>query len=526
MVALWLLTLCAPLAQGIAFDLGALSASRKADRNDGKNTDGRSSTLSLEAVDFFRSLEDASLKRPVLMPPGDVRKALQESRRSNERASLLSVDSSQRHKGEGEFQPSEEFQRAGESQGEGASAELPWGVGTPRTGDSWPVHEYSAMHMLDVPHWVEYSLETGSNIQTFSNAWQDVKLITQVLENVTNGFYLDTHGNDGETNSYTLLLELTGWRGLILEPQVYEFATLWGKLRKAWIFLGCLSPTGNATKIGFDTDGVIDMESGHFVHAYNIPTFMEELGGRKTIDFWAVHNGHYEAEVLNDTFFNSGKNLEFGVVLVRFDGRRTGRGYQSFVQHRSKDATEELIFEIMHNASFNYVGGLDAYWINYVEPRFHYMDHVWVYPPYFERRGLPLPTWCKSAPPPKLEYPRQGHREVPGLDSLQTWTGSGFVPTPQHPNQVYGAATDKKAGDIPFHYGTPGTPYGTGEWYGGGGGGQWDPRWDWDAGYTYNQEVNKVMAYMEKAKVDAAATEAVAKAHRVAVTRLPSVEGR
>ncbi|CAK0805018.1 unnamed protein product [Prorocentrum cordatum] len=420
------------------------------------------------------------------MPPGDFRRALQELRHTNGGASLLSVNSSQDLAGSGEFQPSEEFQRAGEGQGE--VSELPWGVGTPRTGDSWPVHEYSAMHMLDVPHWVEYSLETGDNIQTFSSAWQDVKLITQVLENVTNGFYLDTHGGDGETNSYTLLLELTGWRGLILEPQIYEFATLWGKLRKAWIFLGCLSPTGNATKIGFDTEGVIDMESGHFIHAYNIPTFMEELGGRKTIDFWAVHNGHYEAEVLNETFFYSGKNIEFGVVLVRFDGRRTGRGYQFFAQHRSKDATEELIFEIMHNASFNYIGGLDAYWINYVEPRFHYMDHVWVNPAYFERRGLPVPTWCKSAPPPKLEYPRQGHLNVPGLDQLEKWEGSGSSPGPH----VYGHATSLKAGVIPFKYGLPGTPYGHGEWYGGGGGGQWDPRWDWDAGYTYHEEVDKV----------------------------------
>ena len=59
-----------------------------------------------------------------------------------------------------------------------------------------------------------------------------------------------------------------------------------------------------------------------------------------------------------------------------------------------------------------------------------------------------------------------------------------------------------------------------------GGGGTWDPRWNWDAGYTYDQEVSKVMAYMAKAKLDAAATESVAKANRVPVTRLPSVEGR
>merc|ERR1719343_1216854 len=152
--------------------------------------------------------------------------------------------------------------------------------------------------------------------------------------------------------------------------------------------------------------------------------------------------------------------------------------------------------------------------------RFHYMDHVWVNPAYFERRGLPVPTWCKSAPPPELEYPRQGHIDAPGLPQLQKWTGSGSSPGPH----VYGHDTDLKAGAIPFGYGTPGTPYGTGEWWGGGGGGRWDPRWNWDAGYTYSQEVSKMMAYVAKAKQDAVATESVAKAHRVSITRLASVE--
>ncbi|CAK0833960.1 unnamed protein product [Prorocentrum cordatum] len=530
MAALWLLALCAPAARGIA--LGSGASRKDAHGIEGASAEKRAAALAARVSQYEQAIEyRANLsKGPLLVPP-------HVSMPAAGRPSLLQEA--------GAFQPSAEFESEGGAAQESA---LPWGVGTPRTGDSWPVHEYSAMHMLDVPHWVEYSLETGDNIQTFSNAWQDVKLITQVLENVTNGFYLDTHGGDGETHSYTLLLELTGWRGLILEPQVYEFATLWGKMRKAWIFLGCLSPTGNATKLGFDTAGVLDMESGHQIHAYNLPTFMEELGGRKTIDFWAVHNGHYEAEVLNETFFYSGKNIEFGVVLVRFDGRRSGRGHQWFAQHRSKDETEELIFEIMHNASFNYIGGLDAYWINYVEPRFHYNDHVWVNPAYFEKRGLPVPTWCKSAPPPALRYPRPGHRDVPGLDNLGQWTGSGGSPGPH----VYGHATDKTAGAIPFGYGTPGIPYGPSSRnpfgidhqeyddpaymsLGGsnptipgpeGGGGTWDPRWKWDAGYTYEEETSKMIAYINKAKEDAAATEPVAKAHRVSYTRLTSVEGR
>ncbi|CAK0872178.1 unnamed protein product [Prorocentrum cordatum] len=494
--ARWLLALCAPLAaEGIALASGNLGAQRAAAK-------AKAKTVSAQALRYFQALNASSSRRPVLVPPGDVRARAEAPKPGARHVSLLEVGSQR-----GEFQPSAEFQAGAEGKSEAA---LPWGVGTPRGGDNWVVHEYSAMHMLDVPHWVEYSLETGDNIQTFSSAWQDVKLITQVLENVTNGFYLDTHGGDGETNSYTLLLEITGWRGLILEPQIYEFATLWGKMRKAWLFLGCLSPTGNATKLGFDTDGVLDMLSGHQIHAYNLPTFLEEMGGRKTIDFWAVHNGHYEAEVLNETFFGTGKNIEFGVVLVRFNGRNAGRGSQWFAQHRSKDETEELVFEIMHNASFNYIGGLDAFWINYVEPRFHYNDHVWVNPAYFERRGIPIPTWCKSAPPPALEYPRQGHLDVPGLDNLKKWTGSGSSPGPH----VYGHPTDMTAGSIPHGYGSPGIPYGpssrnpfgidhqeyddpaymslgsSNPSHPGpqGGGGTWDPRWNWDAGYTYEED--------------------------------------
>ncbi|CAK0909620.1 unnamed protein product [Prorocentrum cordatum] len=461
--ALGLLTAWAPLAHGIAFKS---EASRKADRKI-TNAEGRAAALVARVAQYERAIEaraNAS-KGPLLVPPDFSRTG---------RASLLGVDSSQGLAGGGEFQPSEEFQRAGQESGD--AAVLPWGVGTPRGGDSWVEHQYSAMHMLDVPHWVEYSLE------------------------IHRGQHPD------------LLQRLAG------------------------------------RQLGFDTQGVLDMLSGHQIHAYNLPTFMEELGGRKTIDFWAVHNGHYEAEVLNETFFYSGKNIEFGVVLVRFDGRRSGRGYQWFAQHRSKDETEELIFEIMHNASFNYIGGLDAYWINYVEPRFHYNDHVWVNPAYFEKRGLPVPTWCKSAPPPALRYPRQGHLDVPGLDNLEKWTGSGGSPGPH----VYGHATDKKADAIPFGYGTPGIPYGPSSrnpWgidhqeydnpaymsLGGsnptipgpeGGGGTWDPRWNWDAGYTYEEETSKVIAYIAKAKEDAAATEPVAKAHRVAYNRLMSVEGR
>ncbi|CAK0808223.1 unnamed protein product [Prorocentrum cordatum] len=139
--------------------------------------------------------------------------------------------------------------------------------------------------------------------------WQDLKLITQVFENVTNGFCPDSHGGD--------------------------------------------------------------------------PDWFTADGGAETF----VHNGHSEAEVMNEMLSGTGKDIDLGVVLVRFDGRRAGRGFQFFLEHRSMDATEGLIFGIMHTARYNYIGGLDAYWINYVKPHFHYMDHVWVNPAYFEKRS-------------------------------------------------------------------------------------------------------------------------------------------
>jgi len=466
MAAPLLLILLVPLAHAVSLNLKKGETGRRsaADRRLHRQTEAL--RASAEAMRYFRRLEAASATRPVLVPPGDVRQAEVSRPSSEHRPSLLGVDASQAHKVDSEFQPSAEFQSDGASgmseqqkQGYRQGSELPWGVSSPRTGDSLPNFHYSGMPLMDFPKEIEYSLESGNNIQSFSSASQDVKLITQVLENVTNGFYLDSNGADGESNSNTLLLEITGWRGLITEPRVYEFVNLWGKFRKAWLFLGAISPHENATKIGFATDGTLDMLSGHKIHAYAVPKFLEEMGGRKTIDFWNLHSGGYEAEVLNETLLHSGRTIEVGVILVTFDGRRTGRGSESFVQARSKDETEEIIFEILHNASFKYIGGLDAYWINYVEPRYHYKDAVFVNPSYFEARGIPTPWSVKAAPPPPLSYPAD--HDWPGFST-------------------------------------------------------------WDSGYSEGEEIDRIGKYIERAKLEAKAEQPAAKASRVNALRLVS----
>jgi len=437
-----LLALLAPCAQGLVLRPEAGFAPRRASR--------RAGSLSATGLRFFSALDNASSKRPLL---------------------LMTLESREVVSSGGSFQPSQEFQSAGEfelgwkwqGQRQGHGSELPWGIGAPRTGDNAEVGQFSGMPLVDFGRQLEYSLEAGGNLQSFSSARQDVKIITQVLENVTNGFYLDTHGGDGETNSYTLLLELTGWRGLITEPMIYTYADLWGKMRKAWIFLGCMSPHENATKIGFDWYGKIDENSGHRIHAYPINSFLAEMGGLTTVDFWNLNTGNYEAEVLNETLLYSGSNIEFGVVLISYDGRTAGLGDSRWVQSRSKSETTDLIWSIFQSAGFNYIGGLDAYLTTDTTPSYDYHDHVFVNPAYFTARNIPVPGSIKAAPPPRMAV------------SSNARNFQGF----------------------------------------------WDT---WDEGLTPDQEVDKMVQYISNAKAAAAATESTPFAHRVDPSHTPAAD--
>lgn len=412
--------------------------------------------------------------RPVLVPPADQREGFYRGLSARPTASSL-IESVTIERGGGagtgsgqasqvlgpQYQPTQAFQPAADFQDMAAAAvevshDLPWGIGSPRSGDNLPVFHYSSMPMIDVPKWTEYSLEQGDTLTTFSSAKQDVKLLTQVLMNVTNGFYLDTNAMDGELNSNTLLLELLGWRGLCIEPRTYWYTNLWSKSRKAWLFLGAISPHENSTKIGFNYDGEVDELSGHQIHAYPLKSFLEEMGGRRTIDFWNLHSGGYEAEILNETLHHSGSFIEFGVILVTYDGRRSARGSQEWVQARSRDETERIIFDILHNASFKYIGGLDPYWINTVEPRYGFKDAVFVNPAYFAARNITLPTSVTGPPPPTL----------PGFSPSRPWVGFD----------------------------------------------------SWQEGFTHKDEVNMVGKYIKTSRQDASLVEPVPKANRVSNT--------
>jgi len=165
MALLWLLTLFAPVAQGLNFKTQELRSGHQ-DGLAPMRANRRAGVLSTEALKYFSALENASSKSPVLL--------------MGLREGITTF---------GEFEPSKEFQSAGEfelewqGQGQGQNSELPWGVGSPsHNGGNAQLGQVSAMPVVDFAKDLEYSLEAGGNMQSFSSAQQDVKLITQVLE--------------------------------------------------------------------------------------------------------------------------------------------------------------------------------------------------------------------------------------------------------------------------------------------------------------------------------------------------------
>jgi len=463
---LCLMALCAPLAQGIGFKLDlkpelkpelqlrpelkpelkpGLQPELQPERMGSRSASAFQMTRAMtdQALQFFDRIENGSSKRPLL---------------------LMNLKSAEVVSLGGDFMPSEEFLSSGEvqrtehgeelRQEQGQGQRLPWGIHNP-CKSNWAVHQGCGMPGLNFPvAGIEYSMEAAGNIQSFSKNKEDLKFMCQVLDNVTNGFYLDTQGGNGEQPSNTMLLELAGWRGLIMEHDVYNYAELWGKMRKAWLFLGSMSPHENATKVGWDVYDSINENSGRQLHAYPIQAYIAEMGGLKTVDFWNLHSGCFEAEILNETLLHSGSHVEFGVVLVTFCGRTTGLGDSQWVQARSRSDTETLIFQIFSDAGFNFLGGLDARFNDEQIASYEYGSILFVNPEYFTGRGLPVPTAVKAAAP------------------LQTAS---------------------------LHQGT-----------------SWQSVVDnWDEGLTHDQEVDCISDYIRRSRAASASTEAIPYAHRI-----------
>jgi FkbM family methyltransferase len=81
--------------------------------------------------------------------------------------------------------------------------------------------------------------------------------IENLLNNRSEGFFLECGAFDGTLNSNTLHLELSrSWTGLLVEANPIYFRSLLMKRRRAYLLNACLSPTTRATKLNFTTTGI------------------------------------------------------------------------------------------------------------------------------------------------------------------------------------------------------------------------------------------------------------------------------
>ena len=101
--------------------------------------------------------------------------------------------------------------------------------------------------------------------KNYSQLGQD-KIVDQLLNHRTNGFFIEAGAYDGAIHSNTLFLEKErNWTGLLIEADPDVFRRLKGRQRLAYLSNTCLSPTEYAVAVNF--------------------TFADELGGMKTTDY-------------------------------------------------------------------------------------------------------------------------------------------------------------------------------------------------------------------------------------------------
>merc|ERR1719240_424327 len=93
--------------------------------------------------------------------------------------------------------------------------------------------------------------------------WGQDMLLYPILSQISNGFFVESGAFDGEEGSNTLLYEMKGWRGLLVEPGRLNFATLQQKHRRAYAFNGALSPTRKMEMLTFEED----VQDGHLSDA-------------------------------------------------------------------------------------------------------------------------------------------------------------------------------------------------------------------------------------------------------------------
>lgn len=217
----------------------------------------------------------------------------------------------------------------------------------------------------------EYNL-TDPSAESSSQFGQDLTL-WDILSKIKDGFFLESGAFDGEINSNTLQLETKlGWTGLLVEPSPEAFATLESKNRKAVLFNGALSTTGNVEMLTFHQGGYEGQGGGleNDIPGTGFPVLAAPLlevleaaqpQEQHVIDFWSLDIEGSEGKVLQFTDFSK---IEIGILLIEMN---------------KSDENNNLVRQVMQENGFKDLGSTDN------------IDNLFVNPNYFSKRNLPVP---------------------------------------------------------------------------------------------------------------------------------------
>lgn len=228
--------------------------------------------------------------------------------------------------------------------------------------------EMPSVH-LDEPSQEPQSFSVQKPDMSYSQ-WSQDKILAPILEQIKEGFFVESGARDGEIDSNTIFFEARGWRGLLVEPGP-EYEAIAAKCRKVHTFHGALSPTRSSERLHFQatSDGLGHSESraGFIVQAEPLERLLAAVNpSLKTVDFWSLDIEGAEAMVLEATDF---EQIEVGVLLVEMNKSPENNARISAVMEKSG---------FVDIGRTSYDGG--------------YLDHVFANPTYFSRRGLPMPS--------------------------------------------------------------------------------------------------------------------------------------
>lgn len=229
--------------------------------------------------------------------------------------------------------------------------------------------------VLDQPSTQWYNLKKGVNKQSYSQ-WKQDQILKPILGKLGKGFFVESGASDGETDSNSLFYELSGWTGLLVEPDPKAYAVLKTKHRRAYVFNGCLSPTGQAETLHFSAsptlglsaiEGMDDVKQSreYEVKAQPLHKLME-AAGHSTIDFWSLDIEGSESKVLQSTDFSK---VEVGVLMIEMN--KNGDNNNGIRDVMNKQGFQDI-------GHSNYDQGI--------------LDHIYVNPKYFQKRNMPVPT--------------------------------------------------------------------------------------------------------------------------------------